>query len=419
MKRSLSAAALVAATAIALAGCGAGESGKESSGEGRGPITYAQGKDTSGQLQQIVDAWNADHPDEKVTFVELPESADDQRTAFVQDFQAGAGAYDVAGLDVVWTGEFAARKWLLPLDDIDTSALFESTVASGSYDGTLYAAPFNTNAGFLYYRTDLLPTPPTTWAELDAACDVASQAGIGCYGGQFAQYEGLTVNFSEAVNSAGGSVVDEKGDASLDTPEAAAALQHLVDGFTSGRIPAEAITYQEEEGRRAFQQGNLLFLRNWPYVHGLASEEGEDSVIQGKFGIAPLPGLDGPGASTLGGYNLAVSKATDNPQTAKDFIQYMLTEDVQRKVLTEMSGAPTVSALYDDPVLQEQIPYLATLKAALEEAVPRPQAVAYSELSHLVSTQVYSALQGKTSVEDTLAALQKDMQKLIDESADK
>jgi multiple sugar transport system substrate-binding protein len=420
MKRTTPVLALVLLTAGTLSACGSGtDSGGEPAAEGRGPITFAQGKDTTGQLQPILDAWNADHPDEEVTFVELPESADDQRTALVQDFQAGAGTYDVAGLDVVWTAEFAARDWLRPLDAIDTSDLFPSTVASGTYDGTLFAAPYNTNAGFLYYRSDLVEKAPTTWAELEGLCSVADQNDMSCYGGQFAQYEGLTVNFSEAVNSAGGSVVDADGNASLDTPEAKAGLEFLIDGFESGMIPAEAITYQEEESRRAFQQGNLLFLRNWPYVYGLAGEEGADSVVQGKFAIAPLPGADGLGASTLGGYNLGISKATTAPETAEDFLRYMISEDVQRQVLTEMSLPPTFSALYDDPELQEQVPYLGTLKSALEEAVARPQVVGYNELSHLISTQVYTALQGGTDADTTLASLQDDIQQLVDDGADR
>ncbi len=405
---------VVGCVALGLNGCSSDE--KTSSGDGRGPITYAQGKDTTGKLGSIIDKWNSAHPNEKVKFVELPEAADDQRTALVQDFQAGAGTYDVAGLDVVWTAEFAGRGWLVPLDGIDTSKFFPATVDSGTYQGKLYAAPFNTNAGFLYYRTDLVSKPPTTWDELKQDCSIAAAKKIGCYAGQFAQYEGLTVNFSEAVNSAGGTVIGSDGKVSLDTPEAKAGLDFLVEGFKSGVMPAEAITYQEEEGRRAFQSGKLLFLRNWPYVYGLATQDGPDSVVQKSIGIAPIPGKDGVGASTLGGYNLAISKASKHQATAKDFIAYLGSEEVQRSVLVDMSLPPVLASLYDDPALQKQVPYLATLKDALDKAVARPKAVSYNELSQEISTQVYKALKGKSSTEDTLRTLQGSLQKIVDES---
>jgi multiple sugar transport system substrate-binding protein len=385
-------------------------------GEGRGPITYAQGKDTTGKLQGIIDTFNAAHPGEEVELIELPESADEQRTAMVQDLQAGAGTYDVLGMDVVWTGEFAARDWLLPLDDIDTSGLFASTVASGTYDDTLFAAPYQTNAAFLFYRTDLVDTPPTTWDELIADCSAATEAGIDCYTGQFAQYEGLTVNFSEAVNSAGGSLLDAEGNATVDTPEAADGLAFLVNGFKEGYIPEKALTYMEEESRRAFQQGEFLFLRNWPYVYNLANEEGEDSVIQGKFAVAPIPGEDGPGASTLGGYNLGIAKTTQYPETAKDFIRYLESEDVQRSVITDMSAPAVLESLYDDAAIREQLPYVDTLKAAIENAVARPKAVSYAEFSQLISENIYKALQDQADPVTTLASLNSILQQQINET---
>jgi len=413
--RILATGAVFTVAAGLMAGCSS-SGGGEGSADGRGPITFAQGKDTTGKLQSLIDDWNADHPDEEVKFVELPESADEQRTALVQDFQAGAGTYDVAGLDVVWTAEFAARDWLVPLDDIDTDGLFPSTVASGTYDGTLFAAPYNTNAGFLYYRTDLVDQAPTTWAELAEDCEIAKANSINCYAGQLAQYEGLTVNFSEAVNSAGGSIVDSTGKVTLDTPEARAGLEFLVNGFADGDIPAEAVTYQEEEGRRAFQSGGLLFLRNWPYVYGLATQEGGDSVVQDKIGIAPIPGENGAGASTLGGYNLAIAKTSDHQQTAKDFITFLESEDAQRSILTDLGLPPVRSSLYDDSELQESIPYLATLKEALENAVARPQAVSYNEFSKTISEDVYKALQGDASVDETLSGLQSKLQDIAEGS---
>ncbi|MDR2566785.1 MAG: ABC transporter substrate-binding protein [Bifidobacteriaceae bacterium] len=428
MRKTTIAAGLAALLAVALTACSSGGSPASTSGEpsggssnqasalGRGPITYAQGKDVTGKLQAIIDEFNAAHPDEKVTFVELPEKADDQRSALVQDFQAGAGTYDVAGLDVTWTAEFAARDWLLPLDDVDTTGLFASTVASGTYNDTLYAAPYKTNIAFLFYRSDLVEKAPITWDELIKDCEIARTNNMGCYAGQYAQYEGLTVNFSEAVNSAGGALLDAQGNASVNTSEAQAGLAFLINGFKDGYIPEEAITYQEEESRRAFQAGELLFLRNWPYVYNLAEAEGEDSVIQGKFSIATIPGGSGLGASTLGGYNLAISKATKNPATAQDFINYMLTESVQKRVITEMGEPPVRESLYDDAELRGQIPYFAAMKEALANAVSRPLAVSYTEFSEVISTSIYKALQDKADPKTVLDDLQTKLQKVIDAS---
>src|SRR5690606_11385252 len=133
----------------------------------------------------------------------------------------------------------------------------------------------------------------------------------------------------EAINSQGGEIVDNAGKATVNSPEATAGLQNLVDAFKNGNIPKQARTYQEEQGRQSFEAGKLLFLRNWPYVYNLAKTDGS-STVKDTFGVAPLPGKDGPGASTLGGHNMGVSVYSKNKATAKDFLAFMTTEETQK-----------------------------------------------------------------------------------------
>jgi multiple sugar transport system substrate-binding protein len=127
---------------------GSGDGGGDSAGgaalEGRGPITFATGKDTSGNLTNQVAAWNSQHPDEKVEVKELPESADGQRQQMVQNAQAKSDAFSVLNLDVVWTAEFAANRWvteLAPDQFPDLGKLLPSTVDTGKYRDKLYAVP--------------------------------------------------------------------------------------------------------------------------------------------------------------------------------------------------------------------------------------------------------------------------------------
>lgn len=412
----LAVAASAALVATVVGACSGSTPSGDSSANGggdnaRGPITLATGKDTTGKLQKILDQWNTAHPDEKVTMFELSEKADDQRSAMVQNFQARSDRFDVVNADVIWTAEFAARGWIDPLDGkIDTSALLPATVETGKYNGKLYAAPFTSDGGMLYYRKDLVPNPPKTWDELISDCAIATQHNMGCYAGQFAQYEGLTVNVSEAINSSGGDIVTNGGkDVTVDSPEAKKGLEFLVNGFKQGYIPKEAITYQEEDSRRAFQQGKLLFLRNWPYVYNLAKAPGKDSVVQDKFAVAPLPGPNGPGASTLGGHNLALSAFSKHKATAVDWIKFMESQDVQRQMLVDLSNAPVIAALYDDAQLQQQVPYLATLKQSILNAKPRPVTPVYNEVTLAVEKNSYAALQGKKSVDDALKDMASDL----------
>jgi multiple sugar transport system substrate-binding protein len=375
----------------------------------------AQGKDTSGNLQNLINAWNAQHPNEKVRLIELPEAADQQRQQMVQNAQTKSDAMTVLNLDVVWTAEFAANRWVeqLPKDQFPIDKFLPAAVATGQYRDALYAAPWKTDAGLLYYRKDLLDkagikSPPTTWDERKADC--AKVKGKKCYAGQFDKYEGLTVNFSEAVNSAGGSVVNDQGKPDVNTPQAKKGLDFLAEGFKSGMIPKEAITYQEEPARRAFEKGDLLFLRQWPYQYALSQKA---KAVANKFAVAPLPGLSGPGAPTLGGHNLAISSFAKNKATALDFIKYLTTEQTERANLLASSEAPTIGSLYDDPELQKKFPYLDTLKASLLKAKPRPQAVQYGDVTAAIQEAAYSALSGKQSSDQALSGLQVKLKTLI------
>ncbi|WP_395401242.1 ABC transporter substrate-binding protein [Arthrobacter sp. UC242_113] len=393
-------------------GGGAGGGDAANNLDGRGPITYVQGKDNSNVVRPLVEKWNAAHPNEKVTFKEQTDQADQQHDDIVQHFQAKDASYDVVDVDVVWTAEFAAKGWLQPLKDkmaFDTSAMLKPTVDAASYKGTLYAAPQTSDGALLYYRKDLVPTPPKTWDEMMGMCSIAKQNNIGCYGGQFSKYEGLTVNASEAINSAGGAVLDPDGKPSLNTAEAKTGLENLAKAYADGNIPKEGITFQEEQSRQAFQSGKLLFLRNWPYVYNLATTEGS-SAVKDKLGIAPIPGKDGPGASTLGGHSMAVSVYSKNKATALDFLKFMTSEETEKFYATQGSLAPVLGSLYTDAALVKKLPYLPVLKTSIENAVPRPVSPFYPAVTKAIQENAYSAIKGEKPVDTALSDMQKSIE---------
>src|SRR5262245_23519599 len=128
--RKLLIVAVAAATTTALA-AGCSSSKKSSGGNDRGPITFVTGKDTSGVWPAVADAWNKAHPNEKVTVKQQSDQADQQHDDIVQHMQAKDAGYDVVTVDVIWTAEFAAKGWLVPMKDqysLDTSPMLEGPV---------------------------------------------------------------------------------------------------------------------------------------------------------------------------------------------------------------------------------------------------------------------------------------------------
>lgn len=408
MKRTTGAIAVGLAAALVLTGCnGGGDGGGDTDAgtDGRGPITFAMGTNDAGKLQPIIEAWNAENPDEEVSLVELPQEADGQRDALVQSLQAQSGDYDVMALDVTWTAEFAANQWLQPLTEdfaLDTSGLLQATVDSATYMDTLYAAPMNTNAQLLFYRTDIVDEAPTTWDELLSHRDAADAEDLDLLVLQLSNYEGLTVQTTQAINAWGGAVVDADGQTPVvDSPEAIAGIQALADAYENGDIPARANGFTEEQTNLAFLEGEAVFAYNWPYMYDTATNE-PTSVVGEDFDVAAIVGPDGAGASTLGGYNNGINVYSENKATAFDFVQFILNEENQHGFAQE-SFPPVLASIYEDEALIDEFPYLPALQEALENAQPRPVTPYYAGVSRAIADNAYSAIVEGRPVEDAVA----------------
>jgi trehalose/maltose transport system substrate-binding protein len=421
--------ALIAATSLSallvVAACGGGGS---SSGSGssapaasdftkQGDIEYWQGKDTSGFATKLVDAFNAQHPNGKVTLHELSAKADEQQQQMIQNTQIKNPKMGVLSMDVVWTGQFAANGYVEAMPaDTPTTGMLKAPVDAATYFGKLYGLPASSDGGLLFYRTDLMKKydiakPPTTFDEMKADCDkiIAGENNkkLSCFAGQYNKYEGLTVNFDEAVHGAGGVIVGDDGKPNVATPEAAKGLQTLTDWFKEGLIPKAAITWTEEEGRTAFEHGELIFHRNWGYVYAKATND-SDSVIKGKFDTAPLPGITGPGVSSLGGHTMAIAKNADNKGTALDFMKFATTPAMQKQAAIVASQTPVLEATYSDPEVLKTFPFFKTELASVQGAKPRPKAVQYADVSLAIQDAAYGNLQAGANGQsaDPTAALQ-------------
>ena len=373
----------------------------DSSSEGRGPITFAMGKNDTDKLIPIIEKWNEEHPDEEVTLSELAGEADAQRETLVQSLQAGNSDYDVMALDVIWTADFAANQWLAPLEgdlEVDTSELLEATVESATYNDTLYALPQNTNGQLLFRNTELSPDEVSTFDELASACE-ALEDGTACLTTQLKQYEGLTVNTIGFMEGWGGKVLDEDGNVTVDSDEAKAGLQALVDAYEDGTISRESTAATEEETNLTFTEGDSAFAINWPYMYTNAEEA---EATAGKVEVQPLVGKDGVGVSTLGGYNNGINVNSENKATARDFIEFVINEENQTS-FAEASFPPVLASIYDDESLIEQFPYLPALKESLENASPRPVSPFYPAISKAIQDNAYAALTDGKSVDDATA----------------
>jgi multiple sugar transport system substrate-binding protein len=416
--------AIAAAIAsLAVAGCGDDDDGGGGGGGGapdaesvtqakpQGDVTWCIGKDTTGAFSTVVENFNKANPDANAKLLELPTAADEQRRLQIQRLRAESPECDVLGMDVIWTAEYAAQGWLLDVTDAVNERKDEfipSTVETTEWDGKYWAIPFNTNAGFIYWRTDEAgDQPPQSWEDMYQTAQ--QENGIVFQG---ARYEGLTVNFLELLYSAGGTVVnDDATEATADSQETRNVLEFMQNGVNDGAVPKSVTTYMEEESRRSFEAGNATFMRNWPYAYAL----GRESKIADDFAVSTFPEYGGnPGAGVLGGYDLAISAYSKNPEGALAFANFATSPDAQVIQASKASLPAVLTAVYDDPQVKKALPFAAELRDAVEQAKPRPVTPVYTQVSEAIYNNVFAVLQGDMTPDEAATTMNDEIQQALE-----
>ena len=348
-----------------------------------------------------------------------PMSSTDNLALLRQQFAAKSSDVDVIMIDVVWPG--LIKDHLVDLKMYTKgveSTHFPAIVANNTVDGKLLGMPWYTDAGLLYYRKDLLEkyklSVPATWDALPATArkvmDGEKAAGNADFQGfvfQAKAYEGLTCDALEWVASfGGGTIVDEKGNITINNANAAKALDTAASWI--GTIaPSGVPNYAEEDARGVFQSGKALFMRNWPYAWSLT--QAADSPIKGKVGVAPLPAGPGGKAATLGGWQLAVNKYSKNVDAAAALVVYMTSSEIQKKRAIGGSFNPTIVDLYKDKDIIRANPFMGQLVDVFTSAVARPATVTglkYPEVSRAFWDATHDVLSKRASGADAVKRLE-------------
>ena len=389
----------------------------------RGPIIVTFPGSSLGAEAEVLarqlDRFNAEHPGIRVVRRDTPDAADQRHQLYVQWLNARASDPDILQLDAIWTPEFAAAGWIFPLDRFnpDTAAFFPNTIVANRWQDTLFALPWFVDVGMLYWRTDLVSSAPATLAELVSDAKSARQEHRLPYGlvWQGARYEGLVTNFLEYLGAYGGQII-EGGRVVVSSDAGRKALTEMRDEiYREEIVPSAVLTWHEEESRFAFQNGESVFMRNWPYAVGLL-QDSSVSRVAGRFSVAPMPaGQGGSPTAALGGAQLAINRRTENPEAAWAVIDYLTRPEQMRERARVVGQFPARMGLYDNDQLvgDLKIPP-ATARRVIEYAVPRPVTPVYNQLSEILQIYLHRALTRQTTPEAALARAQTEMQQLLD-----
>jgi ABC-type sugar transport system permease subunit/ABC-type glycerol-3-phosphate transport system substrate-binding protein len=360
------------------------------------------------------------HPEIRVVQQLTPDAADQRHQLFVQWLNAGAPEPDLLQLDVIWTAEFAAAGWILPLNRFEPELddFFPAAREANLWQNELFALPWFADVGMLYFRTDLMQRAPASLHELRREALAAKESGAVRHGlvWQGARYEGLVTVFVEQLGAFGGRILDDSQNVVVDSPAAVRALEHMRDAIhDSGYVPRAVLGWQEEQTRFAFQNGEAAAMRNWPYAAPLLANE-QASRVAGRFSIAPMPGAEGgEPTAALGGASLAINRNTKHPEAAWTLVHFLTGAEQMIERARGAGQLPARRSVYAGDALAGDLAAApGQFAAIIERARARPVTPIYTEISQILQIHLHRALTGQAEPEVALSLAAAEMRERID-----
>lgn len=343
----------------------------------------------------------------------------DLKQKLTADFVGKTAQYDLMTVDIVWSGEYEANGYTLPLDDfmardaaeINTDDIMPVAWTLGEWNGKHVAYPLAGYANVLNYRTDLLAeagiTPPATQEELlDAAKkltkgDTYGIALLGAKGSAVAQ------DYMSFLQQHGGSVLDENGNVVLNTPINVETLQFFGDLFNYA--PPGSTDYWWDQRETAFRNGTVAMMEGWSIARA-GYENPEMSSIVGKVGVTAAPVSAGMAPKYgFGGWGIGINASSDpqKQEAAWEFIKWVTSEDIQKEWIKH-DGAPIRRSTLEDPELNQLYPWFPLLLTSFEngDGNYRPRIPQYSIIEDALGTYVNAYLVGQETAENALIKAQ-------------
>jgi len=347
--RKLALAAAVAASAIVLAGCstpGAGEEGAEIRVWLVGPDTPQDARD------YLIDTFEEQNPGSTLVIEEQ------QWTGLVDTLTTALSSSDSP--DIVEIGNTQAPAFTSVgafrdldgiYDDLGGDDLLPGFVEAGTFEGTLYAAPYYSGARVVFYNTDLYSQAgveaPGTLAEYVANAGALAGALPGVSG---VYYPGQDwYNALPFIWENGGEVAvfeDGEWDAQFSSPESIAGLEQVAEVMASSLAPKDG---DETDVWVPFREAQAATMSapSWAYWSIVADEDKADTALTNSLGYFALPGQDGGAAQVFaGGSNIAISANSAHPELAESALKIIFSDEYQ-EILAANGLVPAKQSLGD------------------------------------------------------------------------
>ncbi|MGM8364288.1 ABC transporter substrate-binding protein [Virgibacillus sp. W0181] len=385
-----------------------GDETEDTNTEGGDKVTLSLWHYWSGHLEEVLQSnvndfnGSQENIEIELTFVPYDE--------LTQQLLIGATSQDVPDIIIGGINEvqFYAKSGILENinEHVESSGLaseiYENIADIHKMDGEFYGIPLHTNSVGLFYNTDTVEEPPTTWNELtEAAEELTKDSKYGFSASAHNSQHG-TASWIPFLWSTGSDVGD------LETPAAISALDLWKNMYDEGVMPKEIVNKQLEEVGVDFYNENVAMIIGGSWMIPTLEEEAPDL----NWSVAQIP-KDEMHSSVVGGESIAIGKG-QSVDEAWEFIDFLMEPDRQIDWLKATGNFPAISEIANDPYFQED-----EIRKTFAEVISTSQGYGWGENHNEINTAIYTALQdalaGGSTSEEALKKASETIKPLIEE----
>lgn len=341
----------------------------------------------------------------------------------VLDVTSGANQVDVVEYWYPGLGEMVQDNVLENLDQwyvdndswLDTADYYQDYLTTfTTIDGSRYGIPYDGDLHLLWYYKPLLQKynldPPTTWDEyLNVEKTITEGEGGAAYGSAIMGTKVPLIiigTYLSRLGAFGGSFFDANGNPVINSPEAVAALQALLDESPYALPTPPAVGFDEAIG--GWLTGKVGMMEFWSDL-GAMSDDPSSSQVGGDYGVVPMPAGPAPKGVNIApvnaGFGIGVSTGSSNKACAYEFLAFVARPDTSVRYNTVVGGIdPVRQSTLDNPDYQAFVhpEIAAAIKQAHEHAAFWPTSAVWAQLQEPLTDNLSLALSGDKTAQEAL-----------------
>lgn len=323
-------------------------------------------------VQAVVDAYNEQANSHQVNLVQIPPASETDTTQLMTAVRGGTGP-DIYTLDRFIVAQRAADGLLQNLSGLGADDVIGNYIgfaqAEATFDGSVYALPFDTDARALYYNRTMIQEAGNDPAELDAAngpvtwdriAEIAATLNVEDDNGNYTQmgfvpWMNQGWHYTYGFSWGGNFFSAESCEVTPDDPAIVEAFQWVQDycvGLDAGKVnafggPSMQPGFNAAEHPFHVSTLAMQITGNWEIA------QMEQYAPDTDYGVTwmPVPEAGADSVTWAGGWSMVIPEGARNTEDAWTALQWIAGEAGQRIFVQEERALPTFEALLSDTEL--------------------------------------------------------------------